>query len=69
MKKIVKASCISCGKPELTKDEIGINRKLINEDVENFYCLDCFADYLEVEVQDILDKIEEFKDEGCKLFD
>lgn len=69
MKKIVKVSCISCGKQELTKDEIGINRKLINEDVENFYCLDCFADYLEVEVQDILDKIEEFKDEGCKLFD
>ena len=25
--------------------------------------------YLGVSVQDILDKIEEFKDQGCKLFE
>ena len=68
MKKKINATCIACGKSDLTKNEIGINQKLISEDVENFYCLDCFADYLGVSVQDILDKIEEFKDEGCKLF-
>ena len=51
------------------KDEIGINKKLLGSDVEAFYCLGCLADYLEVEPQDILDKIEEFKAEGCKLFE
>lgn len=68
-KKYIIVSCISCGKNRLSKDEIGINQKLINEKVENFYCLDCLANYLEVSTQDILDKIEEFKEEGCTLFD
>ena len=60
--------CIACGKEPLSKDEIGINKKLLGEQVENFYCIDCLEDYLEVETQDLLDKIEEFKEEGCKLF-
>lgn len=53
----------------LSKNEIGINQKLLGSQVEQYYCLDCLADYLEVEPQDILDKIEEFKSEGCKLFE
>lgn len=61
--------CISCGKNNLSNNEIGINKKLLGEDLENFYCLDCLAEYLEVTTQDIQDKIEEFKEEGCKLFD
>ena len=69
MHKMVKISCVSCGKEALTKNEIGINKKLLGEDSEIFYCIDCLADYLEVQPQDIYDKIEEFKDEGCKLFE
>lgn len=68
MKNTVKRKCISCGKSELSKDEIGINLKLIGENINNFYCLDCLADVLDVSAQDILDKIEEFKEEGCTLF-
>ena len=60
--------CVSCGKENLTKDEIGINIKLLGEGIESHYCLDCFAEYLGVTVQDVLDKIEEFKEDGCKLF-
>lgn len=30
--------------------------------------MDCLADYLGTTVEDLLDKIEEFKDEGCTLF-
>lgn len=69
MRKLKKVVCISCGKEILKKNEIGINKKLLGEQVEAFYCLDCLAEYLDVNVQDILDKIEEFKDEGCKLFE
>ena len=29
----------------------------------------CLADYLDVTVDDLNEKIEEFKDEGCKLFE
>ena len=69
MRKIKKISCVSCGKESLEKNEIGINKKLLGEQVESFYCMDCLADYLGVSVQDILDKVEEFKDQGCKLFE
>ena len=69
MRKVKKASCVSCGKEALEKNESGINKQLLGEQVESFYCMDCLADYLGVSVQDILDKIEEFKDQGCKLFE
>ena len=68
MKKVKASPCISCGKKDLSKDEVGINLKLLGEETQNFYCLDCLANVLDVGVQDILDKIEEFKEEGCTLF-
>ena len=44
----MRADCIICGKKKLDKNTIGINKKLLGEDIE---------------------KIEEFKEEGCKLFE
>lgn len=64
----MKNNCVICGKEHLNKDTIGINKKLLGEDIENFYCLDCLAEYLGCTVDELLDKIEEFKEEGCKLF-
>lgn len=65
----MRIDCIICGKEHLDKNTVGINKKLLGEGGDNFYCIDCLADYLDVTPQDIYDKIEEFKDEGCKLFD
>lgn len=61
-------NCVACGEKNLSKDTIGINKKLLGESVSTFYCMDCLADFLGCSVQDLLDKIEEFKEEGCKLF-
>ncbi len=61
--------CVSCGKNPLTKNEIGINKKLLGVKTKNFFCIECFANFLEVDPQDIFDKIEEFKNDGCKLFE
>lgn len=61
-------SCVACGMANLEKDTVGINKKLLGEDTKSFYCMDCLADYLGCTVQELLDKIEEFKEEGCKLF-
>lgn len=61
-------NCVACGKKHLTKNEIGITKKLLGIKSKNFYCIDCLANFLEVEPQDILDKIEDFKNDGCKLF-
>ena len=63
------ADCVICGLEHLEKNTIGINKKLLGEKIENFYCMDCLAEYLECSVEELLDKIEEFKAEGCKLFE
>ncbi len=62
-------ACIACGRLPLKKNEIGINQKLLGETEGQFYCMSCLADYLAVSEQDISDKIEEFREEGCKLFE
>lgn len=62
------ATCYVCGKEELSKDEIGINKKLIDKHTKKYFCLSCLAEQLEVSEQELLDKINEFKDEGCTLF-
>ncbi|MCD8054952.1 MAG: hypothetical protein LUF00_13160 [Lachnospiraceae bacterium] len=64
----MRTECVICGKAHLDKDTVGINKKLLGEGIENLYCMDCLADYLGCSVQELLDKIEEFKEEGCKLF-
>ncbi len=62
----IKCSMCFCNVTE--KDTIGINKKLLGEDILNYYCMDCLANYLDCSVDDLLDKIEEFKEEGCTLF-
>ena len=61
-------NCVSCGILLTDKDTLAVNRKLLGKDIRNFYCMDCLAEFLGCTVQDILEKIEEFKDEGCELF-
>lgn len=68
MPKRLSIPCSNCGKPELSRDEIGINKKLLGENVPRPMCLTCFAEYLDVTEEDLLSKIEEFKASGCKLF-
>ena len=60
--------CVICGKIHLDKDTIGINKKLLGTSIENFYCMNCLAEHSECTVDELLDKIEEFKEEGCTLF-
>ena len=68
MRRVNKIICKNCGRDNLDRNTIGINKKLLGENVTSFYCMDCLAVYLDVTVQDLRDKIEEFKEEGCKLF-
>ena len=69
MRKKQTYKCITCGKEPLLKDEVGITKKLLGENTSAYYCMNCLADNLEVTVLDIKDKIEEFKEQGCKLFE
>lgn len=59
--------CTDCGK-QLKKDEVALTRKLINADAEEFFCLECMADNIGCTVDDLKEKIVEFKEQGCTLF-
>ena len=59
--------CKSCGK-ELQKDWIALHRKLLDINAKEYYCISCLADTFGCDVEDLQVKIEEFKEEGCKLF-
>lgn len=62
-------SCQYC-KKSLSRDEIGLSRKLFEPESKcgKFSCLSCMAEMLEIPVEDLLEKIEAFKAQGCKLF-
>mgnify|MGYP000132347805 FL=1 len=60
--------CYVCGKENLNKNEIGLTKKLFDKNAKRFYCLNCLAEYLEVDTEFLLEKIKEFKTQGCTLF-
>lgn len=60
-------NCKRCGSA-LQKDWIALNRKLIRRDLKSFLCLSCLSDDFDCSVDDLILKIEEFKEEGCSLF-
>ena len=59
--------CKACG-VALEKDWIALNRKLLDINAREYFCIACLADTFSCEVQDLEIKIEEFKEEGCVLF-
>ncbi|GHV18266.1 hypothetical protein AGMMS49938_19190 [Fibrobacterales bacterium] len=65
MKKI---NCFVCSKNNLSKNEIGLNKKMIDRNIKLFYCIDCLASHFEVKTEDLLAKIQDFKEQGCDLF-
>lgn len=64
----MKIHCEVCGKEILEKDTIALNKKLYDKNTKQFYCLKCMAENLEVTEEDLLNKIEDFKEAGCILF-
>jgi len=62
-------TCYNCGKSITAKNEIGLNRKLLGRKITKFYCYDCLSEQLEIEVDELVAKIEEFKNQGCALFE
>ena len=59
--------CLLC-EAKLDKIAVGLNKKLLGMKIIRFYCLSCLANYLDVTVEELLAKVEDFKAQGCKLF-
>ena len=60
--------CAFCVKEKLSKDEIGLNKKLIHRQIERMMCLTCMAAYFETTEEALKEKVEDFKRRGCALF-
>ena len=59
--------CSECRK-QLSKDEYALSIKLLGECIGPF-CITCFSESFDISVDDLNDKIQMFKDEGCTLFE
>lgn len=59
--------CTHCS-CELSKDEIALNRKLIHRQIERMMCLACMAAYFDTTEEELKEKIETFRRQGCALF-
>ena len=53
---------------KLDKDAIGLNKKLIDRKLTQYFCLECLSAHLDVSVEDLIEKAAEFKEQGCELF-
>jgi hypothetical protein len=60
--------CAYCDKASLSKDEIGLNKKLIHSQIERMMCMTCMAEYLEMTEEELKVVIKRFKSQGCSLF-
>lgn len=61
-------ACLQCASP-LSRDEIGLTKKLINRGCTEFLCYACLAKRFDVTVEELRRKVEEFREMGCTLFD
>lgn len=61
------ALCLKCAR-ELTSDEIGLHKKMINRGATEFMCLSCLARYYDCSEELLLQKMEQFRAQGCTLF-
>jgi len=62
-----KKICTECSKV-LAKDEVALSQKMLGLDITDFYCIECLAEHLECDCEDLMVKIQEFKEQGCTLF-
>jgi biotin operon repressor len=60
--------CYLC-ESNLDKDAIGLNKKLVDKSINQFLCIACLASHLDISEEDLREKIEEFKKQGCVLFE
>ena len=59
--------CKACG-ADLKKDWIALHKKILDVNAKEFYCINCLADTFSCDIDELNIKIEEFKEEGCTLF-
>ena len=60
--------CIRCGQL-VSRDEIGLTKKLINRGTTEWLCYGCMSEHFSVTVELLREKVEQFREMGCTLFE
>lgn len=60
--------CYRCGRTGLSRDEIGLNRKVVNRAVERFLCLSCLAAEFGESEAALVAYADRLREQGCTLF-
>lgn len=66
-KKYFDKRCVCCNK-KLKKNDVALSMKYYGRYIEEFKCIKCLANDLNVKPKVLKDKIKEFKNQGCSLF-
>lgn len=61
------SNCKKCGK-ELSGNDIGLTKKLINRGSTEFLCINCIAEKFDCSKELLEEKIKQFQESGCTLF-
>ena len=59
--------CMKCGR-ELTYDDIGLHKRLIDRTAAEFMCVGCLSEKFNIPETDLRAMIERFRKAGCTLF-
>ena len=59
--------CKQCGRI-LTKDEIGLHKKLYNRGATSYFCIDCSSQYLEIPVPLLQRKLKNLRRWDARCF-
>ena len=59
--------CMTCGAP-LSRDEIGLHKKLVNRGSKQFCCIHCLSKEFKVSEEELRALIERYRASGCTLF-
>ena len=59
--------CKECQRP-ISRDEVGLTRKLINRGLTEFYCFECLGKIYRLDMKTMKDMVESFRAAGCTLF-
>lgn len=61
------SKCIKCGR-QLTNDDIGFHKKMVNRGATEFMCVECLSNYFGIETEKAYKMIEHLRISGCTLF-
>ena len=60
-------TCQSCG-VELESLDIAASQKFFGREIKTFFCCDCIAEHLGITREELTERINAFRSQGCTLF-